>query len=80
MRRAILTLTLLSPALPAGAAVLVGGDYAGGDLVPASGDVLQGTFTNVGKFYVQSGRTVYVSPGIPLAVYASTVNIEGVLD
>ncbi len=40
------------------AAMLVGGDYAGADLVPADGDVLKGTFTNVGTFHVVPGVEV----------------------
>ncbi|MFA5139708.1 MAG: fibronectin type III domain-containing protein [Elusimicrobiota bacterium] len=80
MKRAILS-TLLLAALPAHAVVWVGSEHVGRDLIePASGDVLQGTFTDVGCFHILPGRTVYVSPGIPLVIYASTVNIEGVLD
>lgn len=39
-----------------------GGDWGGRDLIPANGDILSGTFTNVGNFIINAGETVYV-PG-----------------
>lgn len=45
-----LVVTCMPLALPANAAVVVGGDYAGADLSPSDGDILSGTFTNVGMF------------------------------
>ncbi|APZ96402.1 PKD domain-containing protein [Fuerstiella marisgermanici] len=61
-------------------ATIVGGDYAGGNLAPADGDVLQGAFTNVGSFVVAPGTTVYVGEGIPLSVAADSIAIAGTLD
>ena len=73
-----LLLAVLLPA-PGFAATIVGTDYAGANLTPANGDVLQGTFTNVGKFTVGAGLTVFAAPGLPLAVYASTIDVQGTL-
>ena len=73
---------LLSLALsaPVGAATLVGTDYNGADLAPANGDTLSGTFTDVGLFSLPNGTTVFVAPGVTLAIYASTVSIAGAID
>ncbi|MBN1667982.1 MAG: hypothetical protein JW862_12880, partial [Anaerolineales bacterium] len=62
------------------AATIPGADYGGADLVPADGDVLSGTFTNVGTFWIQAGVTVFVDPGTPLSIQADTILIEGILD
>ncbi|MCC7509847.1 MAG: IPT/TIG domain-containing protein [Planctomycetes bacterium] len=62
------------------AVTIVGGDYAGADLVPADGDELSGTFTNVGTFRVMSGRTVHVLQGTALNVTANLILIEGTLN
>ena len=62
------------------AATLVGGDYAGADLVPADGDVLEGTFTNVGTFHVPAAARVRVQDRVPLVVEADTILVEGILD
>lgn len=77
---AILGLMLCITASSASAAVIVGSNYAGADLIPANGDVLQGTFTNVGNFRILAGRTVYIQTGTILTVYANNVEIAGILD
>jgi len=61
-------------------ATITGSNYAGANLTPSNGDILQGTFTNVGTFDVAAGTTVYVAPGTPLSVTANTIHIDGVLD
>ncbi len=61
-------------------ALIVGSDLGGGDLVPANGDVLSGSFTNVGTFHVAAGVTVFVDPGVPLSVTATEILIEGTID
>ena len=71
------TLALLASAH---AATLVGGSLGGADLLPANGDVLQGTFTDVGLFRIPAGARVFVADGVPLVVNAGTVEIDGVLD
>lgn len=63
----------------ASAATIIGGDWGGADLTPAHGDVLSGTFTNVGKFSVEGARTVYVESGTALEVHAQEILIEGIL-
>lgn len=69
------------PTRPAPAyATIVGSDLGGGDLTPADGDVLSGSFTNVGTFLVPPGATVYVTAGADLSVSASAVIIAGTLD
>lgn len=65
---------------PVRAATINGSDYGGANLVPANGDVLKGTFTNVGLFEIGPGTTAFVSQGDALAVYAATISIRGVLD
>jgi Putative metal-binding motif len=62
------------------AATIVGSDFGGGDLLPVDGDILEGTFTNVGEFVVPYGASVYVQAGVPFSIQADVVTIEGVLD
>src|SRR5690606_1191482 len=50
------------------------------DVVLADGDVVSGTFTNVGEFVVPAGATVTVEPGTALVVEAEVIRIEGTLD
>lgn len=59
------------------AATITGSNYAGANLTPANGDVLSGTFTNVGTFYIQAGYTVYIDPGVLLSISASNIVIDG---
>ena len=61
------------------AAVIQGGDWGGADLVVANGDILSGTFTNVGRFEVPSTAYVRVDRGVPLRVIAEEVVIDGEL-
>jgi len=61
-------------------ALVLGGDFGGADLVVSDGDVLSGTFTNVGTFRVPIGVTAYVDQGVALNVHASAIEIEGRLD
>ncbi len=67
-----------APSAPS--ALLIGSDLGGGDLIPADGDVLSGSFTNVGTFHVAAGITVGVDPGVPLIVMAEEISIEGTID
>ncbi len=74
---------LLFISTAAQAAVLAPGDYAGANLVIVSGDILAGTYTNVGLFSIPAGATAVVgatASGPNLVVYATTVSIGGVLD
>ena len=71
---------ILLPVSTTKAAVIVGGDLGGGDLLPANGDILSGTFTNVGIFQIDAGDTVFVDPGVPLSIQAAQINIHGTLD
>lgn len=74
--------TIVSGLLPfaLSATIINGGNYNGNNLIPANGDTLNGTFTNVGNFHVQPGVTVYVLPGTPLSITAQCINIEGVIN
>lgn len=56
-----------------------GGDWGGDDLILSDGDILNGTFTNVGAFEVPSGATVFVANGVPLELHAETILIDGEL-
>ncbi|MFH1620443.1 MAG: hypothetical protein ABIG11_11150 [bacterium] len=83
MKSAVILLAVLHLMLTpegAGAALIPGADYAGTDITLSDNDVLQGTFTNVGNLTVGAGVKVFVSPGIPLAVYAATITITGELN
>lgn len=73
-------LLLMCLAASAGAATITGADYANTDLIPANGDTLSGTFTNVHLFQVGAGSTVFVAAGVNLNIYATTITITGVLD
>lgn len=79
--------------VPAEGAVVAGRDCANGDLVCdgatpvcggaevcSNGTELQGTFTRVKLFSLPAGTTVFVFPGTPLVVYASTISIGGTID
>ncbi|MDP3542007.1 MAG: hypothetical protein Q8T11_06000 [Elusimicrobiota bacterium] len=79
-------LRLLLPAIllstGARAEVKPSGDYNGGPLTIANGDILSGVYTNVSSFTVPAGVTGFVAglaSGPNLVVYASTVSIEGIL-
>ena len=61
------------------AATITGTNYGGANLSPANGDVLSGTFTNVGAFTIPAGYTVYVADGVALSISATTVTISGTL-
>ena len=56
--------------------VIAGRDWGGADLIPANGDLLTGTFTNVGRFSVGKGESVYVGD---LSIQASSIQIDGAL-
>jgi hypothetical protein len=60
-------------------ALILGGDFGGADLLPNNGDILSGTFTNVGQFIVNLGDTVLVDPGVALSVTANKIDIDGTL-
>ena len=91
MIRLLLVYLLTLPA-QAGAATIPGRDMAGQNLICGPGstadnsipcspnDVLSGVFTNVGLFQVNAGTSVFVTPSIPLIVFASTISISGVLN
>lgn len=62
------------------AVTIPSGDYAGADITVANGDELNGTYTNVGHFAIPTNATATVKNGVQLAIYASTVSINGVLN
>jgi len=64
----------------ASAALISGGNFGGTDLTPSDGDVLSGTFTNVGTFTLAPGTTVFIDQGTALSITASQLNIFGILD
>jgi hypothetical protein len=55
-----------------------GGDWGGMDFTPASGDVLSGTFTNIGRFIINAGVTVYAGSG-DLSLFSSDALISGTM-
>ena len=57
-----------------------GGDYAGADLLPNDGDVLSGTFLNVGHFLVDTLDTVNVDVSTLLRIECVSATIDGVLN
>ena len=61
------------------AAVIVGGDWGGANLIVSDGDVLSGTFTNVGNFTIAAGTSAFVQQGMVLTLNADRINIEGTL-
>ncbi|MCM2356587.1 MAG: hypothetical protein NDI77_00385 [Geobacteraceae bacterium] len=61
-----------------GQKVIEGQDWGGADLIPADGDVLSGTFTNINRFIVGEGVTVYLGAG-DLSVQATSITINGSL-
>ena len=91
MIRLLLACVLTLPAL-AGAVTISGRDLAGQNLICGPGstadnsipcspnDVLSGVFTNVGLFQINAGTTVFITPSIPLIVFASTISIPGILN
>ncbi|HBA59491.1 MAG TPA: hypothetical protein DCZ92_01440 [Elusimicrobia bacterium] len=91
MTRLLLAYILTLPAV-AGAATIAGRDLAGQNLICGPGstadnsipcspnDVLSGVFTNVGLFQINAGTTVFVTPAIPLIIFASTISIPGTLN
>jgi hypothetical protein len=58
----------------------IGSDYGGADFSPSNGEILQGTFTNIGNFTIPVGVTVYVDPGFLLTINAQNILIDGVLN
>jgi len=80
VQRALSASILALAACNAQAILIAGGDYAGADLIVGNGDVLSGTFTNVGSFSIGAGVTAYVDAGVALSVSAASANIAGVLD
>jgi hypothetical protein len=70
---------LVLGAAPAAATHYLGADWAGADLIVADGDVLEGTFTNVGRFEVPALTRVAVEPEVPLVVEADEIVIAGAL-
>lgn len=79
MEKLLILALLLFPSLGQ-TATIVGTDYGNTDLIPANGDTLQGTFTNVRLFEVGPGTTAFVATGTPLVIYATTITIRGILD
>jgi len=55
-----------------------GGDWGGNELAPGNGDILSGTFTDVGLFVVGTGDTVYAGSS-PVSVSANDVIVNGTL-
>src|SRR5438067_438813 len=61
-------------------ATINGGNFAGANLTPANGDVLNGTFTNVGTFTISAGTTVFIQPGVSFDMSSTTTVINGILN
>jgi hypothetical protein len=55
-----------------------GGDWGGMDFTPADGDVLSGTFTNIGLFSINTGDTIYAGAG-DLTLFTNQSLINGIL-
>lgn len=64
----------------ASASLVIGSNYAGGNLTLSNGDVLSGSFTNIGSFTIPFGATVYVANNIALSVSAQQITIAGLLN
>lgn len=64
----------------ANAVVINGADFGGADLTLSNGDVLVGSFTNIGNFNIPVGVSVFVQNGTGLSVGANNINIFGTLD
>ena len=61
------------------------GDQGGADLILANGDYIHSQLTNVGKFTVPAGATVYVTKWDGSAygyveVYAQNIDVAGTID
>lgn len=50
----------------------------GRDFAPANGDILTGTFTDIGSFIVNAGETIYAGSSL-LALFANDVSISGTI-
>lgn len=70
---------LLAFALPSSAAIITGANYGGANLTLNNGDIISGTFINVGSFIIPNAVTVYLAGGSPLAVSAKNIAIQGIL-
>jgi hypothetical protein len=57
-----------------------GGDHGGSNWSPSDGTYIAGVHTNIGKFSVQSGVTVYISTAVELEVHARQVTVAGTID
>lgn len=83
-RRPLLVFALLTAGLAAApasqAALIVGGNYGGANLNLNNGDILSGTFTNIGTLSIGAGVTVFVDSGAILSVSAGSINIAGTLN
>jgi len=55
-----------------------GGDWGGMDFTPGNGDVLSGTFTNIGRFIINTGDTVYAGSSL-LSLSSNDAVISGTL-
>jgi len=52
-----------------------GGDWGGQDLILDDGDTLSGTFTNIGRLFIDSGITVYAKSSlVSLHTYETVIN------
>lgn len=69
---------IFSLVLNAGAASYVGGDWQGQDLIAADGDSFTGTFTNINRFSVSAGFTIFVSGTIEF--HTINTDIYGIVD
>ncbi len=80
----MLTLTVLLTAFLASLGnaqaytVYQGGDWGGMDFAPANGDVLFGTFTNVGRFIVNAGDIIYAGSS-DLTLNTTEIDISGIM-
>jgi hypothetical protein len=56
-----------------------GGDWGGKDFTPGNGDILTGTFVDIGNFIVDAGDTVYAGSSL-ISLAADDAVINGTLD
>lgn len=80
IRLALALLAAVAMPVAAQAAVINGTDWGGANLTVSDGDVLVGSFTNVGSFTLGAGLTAYVGQGSIFSLSANSITIGGTLD
>ena len=72
------TAVLTNPAAGLASYVYEGSDWGGKDFTPANGDILVGTFTNIGRFAIGAGDTVYAGSNL-LALSVNDMLVNGTI-